>query len=324
MEEQMRAQFTEALRQNSLVELQKIPKSDLHSHAGRGGRLSYIREWANARIEPPKKPFDSLFHMQEWFEANVKCHCIGVSGYLKRIEAAFVQAQRDNISVLAMSFSIGEIDSLGGMRSFSSIINELHRTYSPNTNFYPELAFGRETEIGLAKSRLDEILLHCWFRSVDICNNEFAQPIKNFKPIYRRAKESGLRLKAHVGEFGSADDVMEAVEELELDEVHHGVAAARSTQVMKWLAHNKIQLNVCPTSNVMLQVVDGYVNHPIRVLYDNAIRVTVNTDDLLIFDQSASEEYLNLFKCRVMTAEELNTIRKNGLKYHCAQKRKVP
>lgn len=309
----MKKQFIEALHKNSILDLQKIAKSDLHNHAGRGGNIQYIEAWANVKIETSIKPFDSLFKMQEWFENNVKCHCVGIQGYLKRVEAAFVQAEKDNIKVLAMSFGIGEIDSLGDMESFTETINQLHRKYAPNTEFFPELALGRESDIDTVVSRLDEIFSYNWFKSIDICNNEFAQPIKNFKPIYKRAKSSGLRLKAHVGEFGSADDVMEAVEELELNEVHHGIAAAQSVQIMKWLANNKIQLNVCPTSNIMLKVADSYSNHPIRNLFNYSVPVTINTDDLLIFNQSISQEYLNLYNSKLMTADELDEIRRRGL-----------
>lgn len=291
----MKQQFIDALHKNSIEALENIHKSDLHNHAGRGGNKKNIEEWANIKIETSVKPFESLFAMQGWFENNVKCHCIGIQGYLKRIEAAFAQAEKDNIKVLAMSFGIGEIDLLGDMESFSEIVNELHQQYSPNSRFFPELSFGRENKIDTVISRLDEIFSYNWFKSVDICNNEFAQPIRNFKPIYQRAKASGLRLKAHVGEFGSADDVMEAVEELELNEVHHGIASAQSVQIMKWLADNKIQLNVCPTSNIMLKIVNSYANHPIRRLYDYSVPVTINTDDLLIFNQNISQEYLNLF-----------------------------
>lgn len=191
----------------------------------------------------------------------------------------------------------------------------MHQQYAPGSDFFPELAFGRESEIETTLHRIDEIFAYNWFKSVDICNNEFAQPIRNFKPIYKRAKALGLRLKAHVGEFGSADDVMEAVEELELDEVHHGIAAAQSVQIMKWLANNRIQLNICPTSNVMLKVVDCYANHPIRRLFDYSVPVTINTDDLLIFNQSISQEYLNLMNSKLMAAEELNAIREAGLSH---------
>lgn len=45
--------------------------------------------------------------------------------------------------------------------------------------------------------------------------DELVQPIGNFKGIYHRAKKEGLRLKAHVGEWGTAGDVRIAVEELD-------------------------------------------------------------------------------------------------------------
>jgi len=311
----MKKMFVEALNKNAITELNQIPKSDLHNHAGRGGSLDYIAAWANVKIEPPAEPFETLYQMQQWFESNVKCHCAGVQGYLKRIEASFAQARIDNIEVLALSFGIGEIDSLGNMELFRKTIDGLRQHYAPETKFFPELALGRECDIGDILERLDEILSYGWFKSIDICNNERAQSIKNFKPVYKRAKASGLRLKAHVGEFGTADDVMEAVEELELHEVHHGIAASQSVQIMNWLADNKIQLNVCPTSNIMLRLVDSYDSHPIRKLYNYAIPVTINTDDLLIFNQSISQEYLNLFNCKLMTADELDSIRKTGLQH---------
>ena len=49
--------------------------------------------------------------------------------------------------------------------------------------------------------------------------DELAQPIEKFIPIYRRAKEEGLRLKAHIGEWGTAEDVARGVKVLQLDEV---------------------------------------------------------------------------------------------------------
>lgn len=72
--------------------------------------------------------------------------------------------------------------------------------------------------------------------------DELAQPIENFKGIYRRAKKEGLRLKAHVGEWGTAKDVRTAVEELELDEVQHGIAAVSDESVIRfWQIINQIK-----------------------------------------------------------------------------------
>ena len=41
--------------------------------------------------------------------------------------------------------------------------------------------------------------------SIDLYEDELAQPIENFIPIYRRAKEERLCLKAHIGEWGTAE-----------------------------------------------------------------------------------------------------------------------
>lgn len=313
-ESSIRRDFIDSLVNGSLKGLQAITKSDLHNHAGRGGNIKYISEWAHVSIQPPTDPFQSLQDMQSWFDEHVKIHCSGLQGYLKRIEAAFVQAEEDHIKILALSFGLDEIDNLGGMDSFSRIMDDFHRRYAPRTRFLPELALDRACHVEAVLGRLDAVLACQWFRSIDICGDEFAQPIARFKSIYRAAKAAGLTLKAHVGEFGTADQVMEAVEELELQEVHHGIAAVSSPQIMRWLSRNHIQMNVCPTSNIMLGVAESYGTHPIRKLYECGIPVTLNTDDLLIFNQSVSQEYINLYKSGLMTPEELNEIRLTGLK----------
>ncbi len=85
---------------------------------------------------------------------------------------------------------------------------------------------------------------------------------------------------------------------------------------MRFLADNRIQLNVCPSSNVMLGYATGYKDHPIKILYENGVKVTINTDDLLIFDSSIENEYLLLYRAGTLSAGQLDEIRKNGLDIH--------
>ncbi len=117
----------------------------------------------------------------------------------------------------------------------------------------------------------------------------------------------------HVGETGSARDVKRAVEVLGLSEVHHGIGASASLEVMKFLADNKIQVNVCPSSNVMLGFAKDYASHPIRILVENGVKVTINTDDLLIFNSSVENEYLLLYQAGALSAQQLDDIRLAGL-----------
>jgi adenosine deaminase len=43
------------------------------------------------------------------------------------------------------------------------------------------------------------------------------------------------------------------------------------------------------------------------------VKVTVNTDDVLVFGQSVSDEFLNLYRVGLFSAAELDDIRQNGL-----------
>ena len=303
----MKSEFIHSLKNNDLVGVTAIPKSDLHNHAANGGNFRY----AGIHILNRPAHFESIKDLKYWADTNIK----NLFPKIKRFEAAFVQASIDNISVLSMNFLREEINIADSVPGFISLITELKNKFAPNTIFLPGLAFSSDSNIDYENSFLDEILSFRYFSSIDICGIiEKAQPTKNFKRLFQKAKNAGLRLKAHVGEYGTADDVMEFVEELELDEVQHGIAASSSPQIMKWLANHKIQLNICPTSNILLGRVDNYKNHPIRILYDYNIPVTINTDDMLIFDQSVSQEYLNLYNCGLMKAYELENIRLTGLR----------
>ena len=104
-----------------------------------------------------------------------------------------------------------------------------------------------------------------------------------------------------------------AVEELELDEVQHGISAVQDETVVRFLADHRIRLNITPSSNVLLGRVPSLSSHPIGRLYRNGVDVTINSDDILIFDSVVSKEYLRLYESGCLSAEELDDIRQNGL-----------
>ena len=64
----------------------------------------------------------------------------------------------------------------------------------------------------------------------------------------------------------------------------------------------------------MLGYAADYKDHPIKVLYENGVKVTINTDELLLFDSSIENMYLLHYRAGALCAEQLDEIRKNGLK----------
>ena len=91
------------------------------------------------------------------------------------------------------------------------------------------------------------------------------------------------------------------------------MAAGFFSAPLNILADNRVQLNVCPSSNVMLGYVKDYRDHPIRTLVENGVRVTINTDDLLIFDSTIENEYLKLYRAGTLSVDQLDEIRRAGL-----------
>ena len=121
-------------------------------------------------------------------------------------------------------------------------------------------------------------------------------------------------LKAHVGEWGTAQDIVTAVEKLHLTEVQHGIAAVQDESVIDFLKEKNIRLNITPSSNVLLGRVSNMANHPIAQLYRRGVDVTINSDDVLIFDSDVSKEYLRLYQSGCLTKEELDDIRQKALR----------
>lgn len=308
-------EFIEALKNKDIIEIRKIPKADLHNHAILGGNLSYFENLHDKKIDRLNKKLESIEEMESWVGNNFLPLIEGVNGFEKAIEAAFLQAKSDGVKVLQMSIDVyfryhynGSVDQL------INVLKDIHMKFAPEIDFKPELGLNRSVSTDILMEWFEPYMEHNYFKSIDLYGNEFAQPIGNFKKIYSLAKGKGLILKAHVGEFGEAYSIKEAVEELELNQVQHGISAVKSVDIMKWLAENKIQLNICPTSNVMLNRVRNYKEHPIKTLYRNGVKVTINTDDVIVFNQGVSEEFINLYENGVFTAEELDEIRNNGLR----------
>ena len=313
----MKNKFKESLYNLSMSGVRSVPKSDLHNHAGCGGSARLVKSWTGAVVAAPADQFMSLSrtrHEQKLSDGVTKEFRPGLQSHLKRWRAAFVHAAKDNVKVFSISNTIDEIEFIGGMEVYTKILAELFNEYTPDAVLLPELTINRACDEYAAVEKLDEIFSYQWFRSIDIHGDSSIKPVKNFKRIFRKAKNAALRLKAHVGEYGPADDIMEAVEELGLDEVHHGITAAESPLIMKWLARNKIQLNICPSCNIISGIVENYGSHPIKKIYDAGIPVTINTDDMLIFNQSISQEYMNLYRSGLMSVNDLDYIRVTGLK----------
>ena len=308
--------FTDAIKSGKLDSIRSFPKTDLHNHFVLGGSREYVLSKTGYEILPISAPLKSMSEMDAWSGQYIGNRFNSPEGRRLLIDAAFEQAKKDGVTIL----EIGE-DVWGLGEFFHNDIEELITAFQEaNERIAPEIEL--RLQIGLSRhcpiDYLMDCLSHFWgrreFYSIDLYGDELAQPIENFIPIYDKAAENGLVLKAHVGEWGTARDIVAAVGKLHLNEVQHGIAAVQDEEVMDFLVENQIRLNITPSSNVLLGRVPDMAHHPIAQLYRRGVDVTINSDDVLIFDSDVSKEYLRLYQSGCLTAEELDDIRRNGTK----------
>ncbi len=309
-------EFTEALMRGDLAAVRKCPKADLHNHFVLGGSRQYLHEHCGKDIQPIHAPLHSMDEMHTWNSQNLGNVFDTTEGRIQLIRATFAQAKEDGVTILEIGEDVWGLDTFfhGNIEELVSAFETAHQKIAPDIELRLQIGLSRHCDVAY----LNDCLSHFWgckaFYSIDLYGDELAQPIENFKSIYCRAKSEGLRLKAHVGEWGTADDVRRAVECLELDEVQHGIAAADDPSVIRFLRDNHIRLNITPSSNYLLGRVKDLKTHPIAKLYRSGVDVTINSDDVLIFDSDVSKEYLRLYQSGCLRAEELDDIRMNGLK----------
>ncbi|MFI6095179.1 adenosine deaminase [Lentzea sp. NPDC051213] len=103
-------------------------------------------------------------------------------------------------------------------------------------------------------------------------------PLTPFAAVFRAARESGIGLVHHAGETCGAPSVAEAVTVGLADRIGHGFRALDDPGVVALLKDRAVPLEVCPSSNVALGLVESVSSHPLPQLVDAGLIVTLSTD----------------------------------------------
>jgi len=113
----------------------------------------------------------------------------------------------------------------------------------------------------------------------------------DFSKAFKIAKDAGLMLTAHTGEWLPASSVLETVKTLELNRVGHGIKVAYDKEIMTELIERKVGFEVCISSNIALNVVGNLHFHPLLTLYKAGAMVSLGADDPAYFGTIPKDEY---------------------------------
>jgi len=157
---------------------------------------------------------------------------------------------------------------------------------TPIRHFGPDKA--KETAICAAETAGD------WIVGFGIGGDEAAGKPADFAYAFDMAREAGLRLTAHAGEFGGPQSVRDTMNDLGVERIGHGVRAIEDPALVEELAARQIVLEVCPGSNIVLDLYPDWASHPIAQLREAGVKVTISTDDPPFFHTTMNNEYNNL------------------------------
>lgn len=137
---------------------------------------------------------------------------------------------------------------------------------------------------------------------------------KDFAYSFDMAREAGLHLTCHAGEWGGADMVADTIRDLGVSRIGHGINAIDDPKLLEDVAEKGIVFEVCPGSNVVLGAVKNWAAHPIQKLRDAGVPVTVSTDDPPFFHTTMTYEYEMLAKTFGWNEDDFTEITQTALK----------
>lgn len=133
-----------------------------------------------------------------------------------------------------------------------------------------------------------------WIVGFGMGGDEMMGAPVDFKWAFDCAREAGLQITTHAGEWGGAQSVRDSIEALNPARIGHGVQVIDDPALCEVLAERGIVLEVCPGSNVFLGVYPRLQDHPIERLRERGVKVTVSTDDPPFFHTNMTREYERL------------------------------
>lgn len=302
--------FLNGLKNNNIEVLKKIDKTDLHNHGAFSCTRDYIED--NGIILPYYKVSDI-----ESLNLFIRSHIKPIIDDIKKLPI-LLKGNFENCRDTGIKFVAPSIDYKTCINLFNSntniFISFLKKFQYQDLNIFWTLGISIDSYIHEHKSIIIEMIETQFFSAIDLYGVEDSKPNNQFIDFYNLANDIGIITKVHIGEQFGAKYILDCINDLNPKEIQHGIRIIENKKVVKLVKKKKIIFNICPTSNIILNYAKSIQKHPIKIMYKYGLLTTLATDDLLFFKSDINNEYLKLFNNNVLTAKQLNKIRKNGLK----------
>lgn len=316
----------------TLEAVRKLPKTDLHCHLDGSMRLETVLELAqDCEAElPSTDPAELAKHL------IMEDNCKSLEQYIRAFDITLSVLQtREGLERAAYELACDAADEN---------VKYLEVRYSPilHTKRHLKLAEIVDAVIeGLQKAerekdiktgviicgirhikpesslRLAELAVAYKDRGVvgfDLAGVEENFPAKEHQEAFQLVLDNNINCTLHAGEAFGPESIAQAIHRCGAHRIGHGTNLRKDGDLLNYVNDHRIPLEICVSSNVHTRSVRRLEDHPVRLYYDYGLRITLNTDNRLMSNTTASQE---LFKAAVQfefTMEDIKNIIVAGFK----------
>ncbi|MBS0604157.1 MAG: hypothetical protein JSS60_03855 [Verrucomicrobia bacterium] len=296
----------------------EIPKAELHLHLGGSFPLDYLCGIASdAQREALLRNLDLIagrVHYNEGFQVfGVIGQIVNTDEKVEKGTRALCEAlQKDG--VVYAEIRTGLKDLGGGPEGYlRAVLKGVQGAASESFHVRLLLSLQRASSLSQARNTVDLALKYRdeGIVGIDLSGDSTIGQVEMIIPELKRAKEAGLFLTVHMGESAKEVGQRQILEELSPHRIGHGVHLTE--EAVDWIIENRIPIEVCPTSSVLVRMVDQYRDHPGLRYHSMGHPIVICTDDPLIFQNTLTGELAALSEAEALTSEELHQIARNAI-----------
>jgi len=330
---------------NQSIDLQNIPKIDLHCHLD-----GSLRETTVFELLKDIEKYSNLTLGEVKSQLTPPADCSSLDDYLKSFELPiaimqtkenlervsfelFEDAAKENVKYLEVRFAPQnhKMNGLSYDDIIQSVIDGMRKAeskYDIKGNYILSCMRHLSSESALEVIEEGVKFLENGVVATDLCGGEPLGFASKFVEPMKIAKKLGYHITIHAGETGIGKNVTDAIEMLGAERIGHGIFITTDKEAYNLVKDKKIPLEICPTSNVQTHGVENYKEHPLYDFYKDGIDVTLNTDNRTVSNTTMTREikeselafnlkeneyrdiYLNSVEAAFLSKEEKDILRK--------------
>ncbi len=312
--------------------IKELPKTDLHCHLDGSMRMETIMDLAQKQnVELPTTNKDDLKKI-----LMPGFNCKSLVEYLKPFDitlsvlqevdaierASFELAEdaaEENVRYLEVRYSpvLHQKKGLKLPEIVDAVIAGMQRaekSYNIKTGVIICGMRNINPQSSLALSELAVAYKNRGVVAFDLAGAEENYPAKHHREAFYLTLNNNINCTAHAGEAYGPESIHQAIHYCGAHRIGHGTRLKEDGDLLNYVNDHRIPLEICLTSNVQTKAAPSFETHPFKFYFDFGLRITINTDNRLISDTTATNEFYLAAKYANMTMHDLKEVIISGFK----------